>query len=186
MRLPAVRSRIAAWRAAQGLPPLPPLDPPAEVLAEADSGGEVQVQQLMAQLRCGDIYKRGLAAGAINDMMIEWGHEPVLPARQQAMEVGRGGVGWICGGGVRVVRGTLVCLWSGILSGELFPGKAADWRVCSVQGEWDSRSAGRQLSAIASLPPCHQSYAHHPAQPTSSQPRPPPCCCRPCCWTWCG
>ncbi|EFN54991.1 hypothetical protein CHLNCDRAFT_134795 [Chlorella variabilis] len=82
VRLPSVRSRIAAWRASQGLPPLRPLDPPPEVVREAGAG----VAQALAGLRGGDVYRRGLAAGAVNDMLIEWGRLEPLPARQQVME----------------------------------------------------------------------------------------------------
>ena len=87
VRLPSVRSRIAAWRASQGLPPLRPLDPPPEVVREAGAG----VAQALAGLRGGDVYRRGLAAGAVNDMLIEWGRLEPLPARQQVMEVSSGG-----------------------------------------------------------------------------------------------
>lgn len=101
VRLPTVRSRIAAWRQAQGLPPLPPLDPPPAVLQEAGA----EVPGIMAGLRCGDVYQRGLAAGEFNDLLIAWGRNlPLTPARQQVMEVRRrrlrsspvGACAWLC------------------------------------------------------------------------------------------
>jgi hypothetical protein len=85
VRLPSVRQRIAGWRAAHGLSPLPPLDPPPDVLQQA---GE-SVPRLLGELRSGDVYKRGLAAGAVNDLLIGWGREEETPSRHQAMEVGR-------------------------------------------------------------------------------------------------
>lgn len=83
VRLPSLRSRIAAWRGERGLPPLPPLDPPPDVMLAA---GE-EVPGLMQDLRCGDVYKRGLAAGQLNNLLIRWGQEAPSPARQQVMEV---------------------------------------------------------------------------------------------------
>lgn len=84
VRLPTVRSRIAAWREAAALPPLPPLDPPAAVLQEA---GE-EVPAIVADLRCGDVHKRGLAAGRLNNLLIGWGREEPRPEREQVCEVG--------------------------------------------------------------------------------------------------
>lgn len=91
VRLPSVRSRIAAWRAQHGLPPLPPLDPPAEVLRAAGPA----VAGILSRLRCGDLYRQGLAAGELNDLLIQWGREPRTPARLAVMEVGHEeGWGW--------------------------------------------------------------------------------------------
>ncbi len=82
VRLPSLRSRIASWRAQHGLEPLPPLDPaPAEVQAAGP-----WVARLLLDLRCGDAYHRGLAAGVLNDLLITWGPQPT-PAQVAIMEV---------------------------------------------------------------------------------------------------
>ena len=84
VRLPALRNRIAAWRSTHGLPPLPPLDPPPEVLRAA---GE-ECAALLSRLRCGDVFERGLAAGRVNDLLIEWGcSDDALAERRLVMEV---------------------------------------------------------------------------------------------------
>ncbi|KAL4441278.1 hypothetical protein ABPG77_011515 [Micractinium sp. CCAP 211/92] len=81
VRLPSLRSRIASWRAQHGLEPLPPLDPaPAEVQAAGP-----WVARLLLDLRCGDAYNRGLAAGVLNDLLITWGPQPT-PAQVAIME----------------------------------------------------------------------------------------------------
>lgn len=98
VRLPSVRGRIAAWRAQHSLPQLPALDPPPDVVQAAGQGqeeGEGQGERpslasLLADLRSGDVYKRGVAAGRINNMLIEWGRQPHRAERAQVMEVGGG------------------------------------------------------------------------------------------------
>ncbi|KAI3438164.1 hypothetical protein D9Q98_000601 [Chlorella vulgaris] len=94
VRLPSVRGRIAAWRAQHSLPQLPALDPPPDVVQAAGRGqeeGEGQgeappLASLLADLRSGDVYKRGVAAGRINNMLIEWGRQPHRAERAQVME----------------------------------------------------------------------------------------------------
>lgn len=83
VRLPSLRSRIASWRSEHGLPPLPPLDPPPEV---AQAAGGAGLARILQDLRSGDVYKRGVAAGGMNDVIIDWGREPHMAERQEIME----------------------------------------------------------------------------------------------------
>lgn len=81
VRLPFLRSRIAAWRAEHGLEPLPALDPTLQEVQMMGAGR----RRLLADLRCGDAYTRGLAAGVLNDLLIEWGPD-YTPEQQAIME----------------------------------------------------------------------------------------------------
>ena len=65
-----------------------------QVLREAGS----EVERLLGELRCGDTYKRGVAAGQFNDLLIQWGRDEPTPARRAAMEV-RGAATGVCYGG---------------------------------------------------------------------------------------
>jgi hypothetical protein len=89
VRLPLLRQAVHAWMEQQDLP-VPQPNPPPEALAAADP----RVPGWVADLRCGDVSRRGIQAAArINDVLIEWGadeaaSEELKQHRDTAMEVG--------------------------------------------------------------------------------------------------
>lgn len=154
VRLPSLRSRIAAWRAERGLEPLPPLDPaPGEVLA-AGRG----LARLLADLRCGDAYRRGLAAGALNDLLIRWGPQPT---QQQAavMEV-------------RPAAPRRQLMWRHAVAHAV----AHPRRIPLSRPGWAPRFAAPASCVHAGLTPCSPCFPHAPRAAWS----------RPSCWTLCG
>lgn len=94
VRLPLLRHAIHAWMQ-QHLMPIPAPEVTPEALAAADA----RCPGWFADLRCGDVPRRGTQAAAkINNALIEWGRdeaagEELKRLREAAMEVGWVG-GW--------------------------------------------------------------------------------------------